>query len=170
MYIFDTRGRWVNWRHQWALWTYRDQVSYALSQWQITLHCNIVSHWLGACTEGSLYSTHLIQSSTFVSIAGRIDCYLNQWFKRYWCFAPPGALVLIGLDQYHHVLLVTLMRFVWCLWSKLGHGDLVRTLGQLIQMGYIAAVICYQITRFLSIHFYFSFWHAECWFTVPPSL
>ena len=124
---------------------YRDYVVYAPSQWQTTLHCNVISHWPGACTEESLYSTHLIQSSTFVSITGRIDCYLNQWFKRYWCSAPPGALVLIGLDQYHHVLLVTLMRFVWCLWNKLGHDDLARTLGQLMQMWYIVAVICYQL-------------------------
>ena len=34
--------------------TYRDHFVYAPSQWEATLQCNVVSHWLGACTEWSL--------------------------------------------------------------------------------------------------------------------
>ena len=35
--------------------TFRDHFVYAPSQWETTLHCNIVSHWLGAYTKWSLY-------------------------------------------------------------------------------------------------------------------
>ena len=31
--------------------TFRDNVVYALSQWEMTLPCNVVSHWPGACTQ-----------------------------------------------------------------------------------------------------------------------
>ena len=33
---------------------YRDHFVYAPSQWETTLHCNVVSHWLGAYTKWSL--------------------------------------------------------------------------------------------------------------------
>ena len=32
----------------------RDHFVYVLSQWETTLHCNVVSHWLGAYTNRSL--------------------------------------------------------------------------------------------------------------------
>ena len=32
----------------------RDHFVYAPSQWEIMLHCNVVSHWLGTCTKWSL--------------------------------------------------------------------------------------------------------------------
>ena len=32
----------------------RDHFSYAPSQWETTLHCNVVSHWLGAYTKWTL--------------------------------------------------------------------------------------------------------------------
>ena len=32
----------------------RDHFVYAPSQWETTLQCNVVSHWLGTCTEWSL--------------------------------------------------------------------------------------------------------------------
>ena len=35
----------------------RDHFVNVVSQWEPTLHCNTVSHWLGAYTEWSLYST-----------------------------------------------------------------------------------------------------------------
>ena len=34
---------------------WRDHFMHAPSQWETTLRCNVVSHWLGACTEGSLH-------------------------------------------------------------------------------------------------------------------
>ena len=36
-------------------YTYRDQSVYAPSPWKTTLHCNVVSHCLGAYTKRSLY-------------------------------------------------------------------------------------------------------------------
>ena len=39
---------------------YRDHFVCALSQWETTLHCNVVSHWLGAYTKWSLILYHVI--------------------------------------------------------------------------------------------------------------
>ena len=33
----------------------RDYFVYAPNQWEMTLQCNVVSHWLGAYTKRSLY-------------------------------------------------------------------------------------------------------------------
>ena len=35
--------------------SYRNHSGHALSQWETTLHCNAVSHWLSPCTEWSLF-------------------------------------------------------------------------------------------------------------------
>ena len=32
---------------------------YVPSYWETTLHCNVVSHWLGACTKWSLFCTYM---------------------------------------------------------------------------------------------------------------
>ena len=37
----------------------RDHFVYASSQWETTLQCNVVSHWLGAFTKWSLNSHHI---------------------------------------------------------------------------------------------------------------
>ena len=37
----------------------RDQSEHALSQCETTLHCNVVSYWLGACTKWSLWHSLL---------------------------------------------------------------------------------------------------------------
>ena len=37
----------------------RDQSVYGLSQWETTLQCNVVSHWLGPYTEWCLYRSRL---------------------------------------------------------------------------------------------------------------
>ena len=34
---------------------FRDHFVYAPNQWETTLHCNVVSHWLGAYTKWSLH-------------------------------------------------------------------------------------------------------------------
>ena len=33
---------------------FRDPFMYAPSQWEMTLHCNVISHWLGISTKRSL--------------------------------------------------------------------------------------------------------------------
>ena len=45
----------------WQQWVTmrRDHFLYALSQWETMLQCNVVSHWLSACTKWSLHElTH----------------------------------------------------------------------------------------------------------------
>ena len=44
--------------------TLRDHFVYAPSQWEATLHCNVVSHWLGTYTKWSLYPWYLIASKS----------------------------------------------------------------------------------------------------------
>ena len=39
----------------WRLLIYRDHFVHAPSQWEMTLQCNIISHWLGAYTKWSLH-------------------------------------------------------------------------------------------------------------------
>ena len=45
---------------------YRDRFVYVLSQWETTLHCNIVSHWLGAYTKWSLLYIESSSRATLV--------------------------------------------------------------------------------------------------------
>ena len=40
--------------HGWPHFMIRDHFVYAPNQWETTLQCNVVSHWLGASTERSL--------------------------------------------------------------------------------------------------------------------
>ena len=55
--IYVTRSQWVN-LHQWILnllsTISRDHSGYGLNQWNTTLECNIVSHWLNPHPEWSL--------------------------------------------------------------------------------------------------------------------
>ena len=47
---------------------YRNHSLYSLSQWQMALHCNVISHWLGAYIEWSLkYKKHLQRSAKEIS-------------------------------------------------------------------------------------------------------
>ena len=47
-------------RYEWDIYfhQYRDAFVNVPSQWEMALHCNVVSHWLGAFTKGSLQSVH----------------------------------------------------------------------------------------------------------------
>ena len=47
---------------------YRDQFVYAPSQLETTLHCNVVSYWLGAYTKWSL------QKQIYTSVVGQSYC------------------------------------------------------------------------------------------------
>ena len=39
----------------------RDQFAYASSQWETMLQCNVISYWLGACTELSMMLTYAME-------------------------------------------------------------------------------------------------------------
>ena len=64
----------------------RDHSTYTPNQWEMALHCNAISHWLGAYTEGPLHETqiryfdiaHLVQTET----SGRLVFYLIFKFKK----------------------------------------------------------------------------------------
>ena len=43
-------------------WAGRDLFVYATSQWETTLHCNVVSHWLGAYTKWTLECDIIIRN------------------------------------------------------------------------------------------------------------
>ena len=50
---------WMDGCARWSVTTYtlaRDHFVYVPSQWETMLQCNVVSHWLGACTKWSLCS------------------------------------------------------------------------------------------------------------------
>ena len=49
--------------------TIRDHFVYAPSQWEATLQCNVIPHWLGACTKWSLCCSNW----------GRTSCYIRLW-------------------------------------------------------------------------------------------
>ena len=36
-------------------WDYRNHSGYGLSQWETTLHCNVISHWLSSYPQWSLH-------------------------------------------------------------------------------------------------------------------
>ena len=46
--------------------TCRDHFVYVPSQWETTLHCNVVSHWLGTYTKWSLYMVASRHDNTFL--------------------------------------------------------------------------------------------------------
>ena len=61
----------------------RDHVVYASSQWETTLHCNVISHWIGAYAKWS-------QGIQFCNHITHDNAYLNHW-----CIATSD------LDDYH---------------------------------------------------------------------
>ena len=82
----------VPWQCIWGIKSVvsRDHFMYAPSQWGTTLHCNVVSHWRGACTGWSLSIqqnvSHSVQVSMcypFLEYSGRIGptpSVLMPWF------------------------------------------------------------------------------------------
>ena len=56
----------------------RNHCGYTSCQWETTLHCNVVSHWLGAYTKWSLHQVHkgvlLILLLILLLTAKRIQC------------------------------------------------------------------------------------------------
>ena len=60
----------------------RDHFVYAPSQWQMTLHCNVVSHWLGAYTKWSLFQPPW-DNPIPCSVAGYLAA-LQPISRRFW--------------------------------------------------------------------------------------
>ena len=58
-----------NWRRG-HIYVTRDQFVYAPSQREATLQCNVVSHWLGACTSGSLCHHTILQLDVIIITYG----------------------------------------------------------------------------------------------------
>ena len=71
-------------------YTIRDQPRYAPSQWETALHCNDISHWLGAYLDWSLYHVNIW-----------LDILNHIWPQVIKCTMP--ALVI--LRQYHYQFL-----------------------------------------------------------------
>ena len=57
---------------------YRDPFVYAPSQWETTLQCNVVAHWLGAYTIGSLNMNYNENAS--VNSLEETESFVFIWF------------------------------------------------------------------------------------------
>ena len=66
----------------------REHSVHALSQWETTLHCNIVSHWLGAYTKSSLIAW------TDAASMFEIQTQINSWVDK------PSLISKQGTDQH----------------------------------------------------------------------
>ena len=83
---------------------YRDHFVYVASQWETTLQCNVVSHWLSACTERCLeshesaqkYKTTKANKSTFgmfnIPWQAQIGIHERRW-TRFLGILSPNALM-----------------------------------------------------------------------------
>ena len=56
----------------------RDHFVNAFSQWEMTLHCNVVSHWLEAYTKWSLYQNMVHDNTRMMKLHDRSD--LSLWW------------------------------------------------------------------------------------------
>ena len=66
---------------------HRDQFVYASSQWEMALHCNATSHWLGAYTEWSLRAGF----TYFYSPMWEFQCFE----RTYWIMAQTRRNLLV---------------------------------------------------------------------------
>ena len=84
--------------------TYTFICLYAPSQWETTLQCNVVSHWLGAYTKWSLYHT----------FPHYWDTYLHRIFDisppRCECHTIVPQTLVISSAYHQHSTAV----FIWC--------------------------------------------------------
>ena len=58
---------------------YRDHFVHSPSQWKDTLHCSVVSHWLGACTKWSLDFICILWGYLSGIWAVAIEATLSNW-------------------------------------------------------------------------------------------
>ena len=80
----------LNWCLSWDWWNtlragnknifYRDQFVYVLNQCETMLHCNVVSHWLGACTKW--HYSEVIMGAMVSQITGVSMIYFSCLFRR----------------------------------------------------------------------------------------
>ena len=90
----------------------KDRFVNAPSQWEVTLHCNVVSHWLGAFTKWSL-GNHMISSGQWSNPEG---CgQMNQMNLLRTIILPPQkktnwCAYCMGYTLYIHVLCINVLK------------------------------------------------------------
>ena len=79
--------------------SYMDHFVYMPSQWEMMLHCNVVSHWLGACTKWSLSLNSQHDSFTALFISGCVEgCHSDS--LQLTCTG--NKAVILTASQFHH--------------------------------------------------------------------
>ena len=65
---------------------HRDQSVYVLSQWEMALHCNAISHWLGTYTdtEWNIMITQGVMHACIPNLNHRSNHTLLSWFSFEW--------------------------------------------------------------------------------------
>ena len=90
----------------------RDQYRYVHSQWEMSLHCNDICHWLGAHLDWSTFVTALLYS---VSCVGLSDV-VSLWHQTVFCYHDDimtlSTLLVIKSPQYTGGDFMFLYRFV----------------------------------------------------------
>ena len=104
-----------------TLWyVYREHFVYVPSQWEATLQCNVVSHWLGTCTKWSLCVEHYTDShhvQSYTINPQQLKAYELWTPSRVWCrdvntLAPGNPLTLwpldnvIGISIFRHFIVI----------------------------------------------------------------
>ena len=56
---------------------FRDRFVYATSQWEMTLQCNVISHWMGTHTKWSLH--FLYSHANWSTHQSPVDIFISQW-------------------------------------------------------------------------------------------
>ena len=71
---------------------HRDHFVYVSNQWEVTLQCNVVSHWLGTLEEWSLgihnprrHISHRYAGKLLGPISQRVNELVIQILKNWWC-------------------------------------------------------------------------------------
>ena len=72
------------------------------NQWEKTLQCNVVSHWLGACTKWSLHKTLVMLNLTSGNIKNRLEFSMisQHWYNA--CSLVMANMPVSLLIQYHY--------------------------------------------------------------------
>ena len=83
----------------------KDHFVYAPSQWETTLQCNVVSHWLGAYTEWSLW--YYLNLNPHDKIYGELSLQVNQKFNVILCIVAydiPQLICWYSCNFFKHFL------------------------------------------------------------------
>ena len=80
---------------------YRDHSGYGLSQWEVTLHCNVISHWLRLYPECSLCTFYMIANCVvFHCCCWALCCIHLLWWKVFY------AILFVKICMHPHPLLI----------------------------------------------------------------